>query len=137
MSNTIYKTNVFNLNGTDGYVESDDGLHLEVASVSDSAREGTNPEQLIGMSWATCLNSTMRALLKARKIEANSKVRVEVSFKQEKAMSYYFELHAYASIEGMSAEESLKIAEQAHRRCPVSKLMEGSETVFVHAEAYE
>lgn len=28
---------------------------------------GFNPEQLFGLSWATCLNATIEALLKARK----------------------------------------------------------------------
>lgn len=133
----IYETYVVNEGGTSGHIETEDGLRLDVASPTDPSRTGPNPEQFMGMAWSTCLNATMRAIMKAQKIDAESKVRVEVSFnKQDSGFGYYFTMDAYASIEGMSEAETLKLVEQAHKRCPVSLLIEKNPHVHVHAETY-
>ena len=133
---TIYKTEVFNEKGTDGFIETADGLRLKTTSTNVKSSEGADPEQFMGMAWSTCLNATMISLLEARKASENTRVRVEVEFKQDKPGSYYFEMTAYAAVEGWSEEESLKLANQAHKRCPVSKLIEKNEFVYVKAEAY-
>lgn len=132
----IYKTEVINEKGTDGFVKTDSGLELKTTSMRKSSSQAADPEQLMGMAWSTCLNATMIALLEARKVDKKTRVRVEVEFKQDKPGSYYFELTAYGAVEGWTLEESLKLVHQAHQRCPVSKLIEKNEFVFVKSEAY-
>ena len=133
---TIYKTEVYNEKGTAGFIETKNGLRLKTTSTTNPSAEGADPEQFMGMAWSTCLNATMLSLLEARKVEKNTRVRVEVEFKQDKPGSYYFEMTAYAAVEGWSEEESLKLAHQAHERCPVSKLIDNNEYVHVLSEAY-
>lgn len=133
---TIYKTEVFNKKGTAGFIETVNGMRIKTTSTSNPSAEGADPEQFLAMSWSTCLNATMLALLEARKVDKNTRIRVEVEFKQDKPGSYYFEVTAYASVEGWSEEETLKLALQAHKRCPVSKLIGDNEFVHVLAEAY-
>ena len=132
----IYKAEVTNKKGTDGFIKTDSGLELKTTSIGKPSNQAANPEQLMGMAWSTCLNATMIALLQARQVEKNTRVRVEVEFKQDKPGSYYFELTAYAAVEDWTLEETLKLAHQAHKRCPVSKLIEKNEYVFVKSEAY-
>lgn len=133
---TIYKTEVVNEKGTDGFIETSNGLKLKTTSMNKKSSEGADPEQFMGMAWSTCLNATMLSLLEARKVEKDTRVRVEVEFKQDKPGSYYFAMTAYAAVEGWTEEESLKLANQAHQRCPVSKLIEKNEFVYVKSEAY-
>lgn len=133
----IYETVVINEKGTSGFIETDDGLKLEVSSPTDPTRTGPNPEQFMGMAWSTCLNATMQVMLKAKRTPKESKVRVVVTFnKEENKPGYYFTMNAYASVEGYSIEETLKLANQAHAQCPVSKLISANEHVHVHAEMY-
>lgn len=134
----IYETFVVNEGGTSGHIETQDGLRLDVSSPTDPNREGPNPEQFMGMAWSTCLNATMRAILKAQKNDAETRVRVEVSFnKEDDGFGYYFTMDAYASVAGYTEEQTLKLVEQAHKRCPVSRLIEANQHVHIHAEAYE
>ena len=85
---------------------------------------GFNPEQLFGLSWATCLNATLEALLKTRRVEARSKVEVHVDFcREEDGRGFYFDLKAFISVEGLELEAVEKFAQSAHKYCPVSKII--------------
>ena len=48
-------------------------------------------------------------------------------------IGFFFNVEAFAKIEGLPFEESEKIVEEAENRCPVSKLLAGSQTVSVTA----
>lgn len=102
-----------------------------------SNEPGANPEQFMGMAWATCMNATIQALFKNRKWTNKSRVRVVVTLNPEpKGGGLYFTMTAYVSVEGLDAEETAKAADQAHRRCPVSKLIGAYEHVSVEVEDY-
>ncbi|WP_035053249.1 OsmC family protein [Carnobacterium pleistocenium] len=109
------------------------GLKVKVSSPLNS-NEGTNPEELIGLSLSTCLNATIQSLLKARGKENTSRVEAHVDFMRESnGIGYFFNVNAFAKIDGLPFEESKKIIEEAELRCPVSKLLAGSKTVSVKA----
>ena len=59
----LYHTEIVNADGLPGqvYVDEPHGLRLPVSSPLDSQAVGANPEQLIGMALATCLNATIQA----------------------------------------------------------------------------
>ncbi len=102
-----------------------------------SGEPGANPEQFMGMAWATCLNATIQALFKNRKWTNRSRVRVVVTLNPEPSGSgLYFTMTAYVAVEGLDDAETAKAADQAHRRCPVSKLINAYEHVKVEIEAY-
>lgn len=123
MTKSLYHTEIINDEGLNGKAKLLDGPSL---LTSDPLKDlaGYNPEQLFGLSWATCLNATIEALLKARGAEARSKAEVHVDFcREEDGRGFYFDLKAFISVEGMELADVEKLAQSAHKRCPVSKII--------------
>jgi osmotically inducible protein OsmC len=132
-----YRTSAINSDGGDGTARVPGGLAVTVSSPLNPDRDpdGTNPEQLLALAWATCLNATAQALVDNGRRTA---VRVEVELHDASVGSgYEFHVDAYLSVEGASADEAERVLAAAHARCPVSKLLKDAATVSVHAEAYE
>lgn len=130
----LFHAEMVNETGVNGeaFVKND-GLNVKLSSPL-SKEEGTNPEELLGLSFSTCLNATIQSLLKARGKETTSRVEVHVDFiRESNGIGYFFNVVAFAKIDGLSFEESEKIVEEAEHRCPVSKLLAGSKTVSVKA----
>lgn len=124
------------INGHDGRSRVPDGLEVAVASPlkADADPSATNPEQLLALAWATCLNGTAQVLVAERRRTA---VRVEVELHPvEPGPGYEFRVDAFLSAEGLSGDETEGLLAAAHARCPVSKLLRDAATVNVHAEEY-
>lgn len=133
---SLFHAEVVNNNGVTGnaYVK-DGGLTVELGKPGSG--QGTNPEELFGLSWATCLNETLQTFLKGRGLEASSKVEVHVDYKREKTgPGFYFELKALMSIEGMDNDSAKKFAQTAHRYCPVSKIIGDYEHAVIEVVPY-
>ncbi|HCS62022.1 MAG TPA: hypothetical protein DIW46_11635 [Microbacterium sp.] len=131
-----YRTEAINRDGGNGVASVKDGLSVTVSSPLNPDRDpdGTNPEQLLALAWATCLNSTAQAVVSRKQHTA---VRIEVELHDaELGPGYVFEVDTYLSVEGASAEEAQRVLDAAHARCPVSKLLSGATTVRVHTEEY-
>ena len=61
---------------------------------------------------------------KPRKAEARSKAEAHVDFcREEDGKGFYFDLKAFVSVEDMELAEVEKLAQSAHKRCPVSKII--------------
>jgi len=121
----IYHTEVVNDQGLKGtaYVKGEHELTV-VTSSPTSTEAGTNPEQLIGLSWATCFNSTIEILLKNKGIEKKSRVEVHINYcEDENTKEHFFELRAYAAIDALGLEEARSYIDIAAKRCPVSKII--------------
>lgn len=130
----LFHAEIVNETGVNGQAfVKNGGLKVKLSSpLSDE--EGTNPEELLGLSFSTCLNATIQSLLKARGKENESRVEVHVDYMREPSgIGFFFNVEAFAKIEGLPFEESEKIVEEAENRCPVSKLLAGSQTVSVTA----
>ncbi len=112
------------------------GLDVAVASPlkADADPSATNPEQLLALAWATCLNGTAQVLVAEQRRTA---VRVEVELHPaEPGPGYEFRVDAFLSAEGLSREDTETLLTAAHARCPVSKLIRRAATVDVHIEEY-
>lgn len=130
---SLFHAEMINEDGVSGTSFVKGGLSVKVNNVS-SPEEGTNPEELLGLSWATCLNATIQSLLKGRGISAKSKVEVHVDLKKEETIpGIYFDLKAFGSIEGLPLQKTNQILTSAHRRCPVSKIIDDYEHVTIQA----
>ena len=72
----LFHAEIVNETGVNGQAfVKNGGLNVKLSSpLSDE--EGTNPEELLGLSFSTCLNATIQSLLKARGKE--NEIRVEV-----------------------------------------------------------
>ncbi|WP_205617857.1 OsmC family protein [Atopococcus tabaci] len=138
LEKNLYETTAVNEDGVSGvaYIDRKDGLRVIVSSPT-SEEPGTNPEELLGLSLSTCFNATIQSLLKARGMDRRSKVIVPIQLKREPSgVGYYFDVEIVASIEGLPIEEAEKIAASAEKRCPVSKLLQGSENVRLTTVPY-
>lgn len=133
----IYETTLTNLNGTSGTVDAENGFSVGLLPVLKADSTHTNPEQLIGSAWATCLNATIISILKAKNLNLKSKVEVNVKLFFDDITRYHFTLDAYASIESMDLEQAEKIIHTAHRFCPVSKLIGDKPGITLHTVKYE
>lgn len=132
----IYETTVINDEGLAGNVTAENGFSVGVAPVLKADKDHTNPEQLLGASWATCLNATIRSILKAKGLENRSKVVIKITLWFDERTRYSFTLDAKASIENMSLTDVQEIVDKAHKYCPVSKLIGDKEGVTLSVENF-
>lgn len=131
-----YRTEIINTDGGDGWSHVVSGMAVPVASPlgADLDPTASNPEQLLALAWATCLNATAQVINGGA---ARTAVRVEVALVDaEPGPGFEFHVHAYLSLEGASLAETEKLLAAAEARCPVSKLLRGATTVRAHAEPY-
>ncbi len=132
----LYQTRVSNQDGIKGQLYFSDNQELATKHPLEEG-PGYNPEQLIASAWATCLNATIQALLEARGLQHESKVEIEVTLCREKEEpGYYFPVDAQAAIDQLNLEDAEVIINQAHLRCPVSKLLVGAKTLTLKTVAY-
>ncbi|GAA3071248.1 MULTISPECIES: OsmC family protein [Actinomycetes] len=131
----LYTARVVNDGGTSGHVRAAGGPSLPTASPFDAvpaegSRAGADPEQLLGMTWSTCLNATLEVVLAEAGITARSRVCVEVELHRERSgVGYRFVPRAAAAVEGLRPAQARVHVEAAHARCPVSKLLTGAADV--------
>lgn len=139
MDNALYEATVHNTDGVDGtaFVEGPDALSVKTSHPLDDS-SGTNPEELFGLAMTTCLKATIQSLLKARGFQNRSKVSANIQLRREEnGVGYYFQVDLSAAIEDMTTEQAEPIVSSAEKRCPVSKLTKGSETISIRTIAYE
>ncbi|MFO8069453.1 MAG: OsmC family protein [Alkalibacterium sp.] len=139
MEDYLFEATVHNNDGVDGtaYVEGDNGLSVTVSSPT-SDKPGTNPEELFGLSLATCLNATIQALLKARGLDNKSRVTAKVQLRREDGgVGYYFQVYIFAAIEGLDLNRANDIVQSADKRCPVAKLTQNASTIELETVPYE
>lgn len=133
----LYQTKVTNSEGIKGTLSFSDNQPL-LTQHPLTKGAGYNPEQLIASAWSTCLNATIQTVLTEKKYTNPSKVSIAVALCEEEGETgYYFQVDACAGIGGLSIEEARSIIEQAHLRCPVSKLLLGAKTLSLDVVNYE
>lgn len=128
----LYQTIVENSAGIAGHAKVITGGNLDVLTsnpVHDTP--GTNPEQLIGLALATCLNATIEAEEKRRGLPHRSSVRVGIKMGFDDP-GFQFWLDAQVRIPQVSHEEAAAILAKCEGRCPVAKLLQNSANVKVH-----
>ena len=122
----LYITRVHNDQGIKGtaWVEGENELRVQTSSPLKVDEPGTNPEQLIALSWATCLNATIEIALNRHGIKGvASEVVVQVDYKlnQETTITYFdFKVDVYLDLPRDQAEA---IVYEAEGRCPVSQII--------------
>lgn len=134
----LYETIAVNKDGVNGetYINKEDGLSVNVSSPLNN-QVGTNPEELLGLSLSTCFNSTIKAILKEKKLVNKSRVEVKVQLKKElEGMGFLFDVLILAAIDDLNPEVIEDIVHAASLRCPVYKLIKESDTVSVHIIDY-
>ncbi|GAA2844953.1 OsmC family protein [Leucobacter komagatae] len=138
-SPALFTAVAHNLTGATGESWIDGGLAVRVVSPlggqpsrspAGSGAAPTNPEELLALSWATCLNAAARVVA-GPGVEVAA--RVKISLHERAGDGYEFAGHAVLTFEGKSGGEADRLAAAAHARCPVSRMLAGGSTVTVTA----
>lgn len=122
----LYTTRVHNDQGIKGtaWVEGENELRVVTSSPLKPEEAGTTPEQLIALSWATCLNATIEIALKRHGFkDVSSEVAIQVDYRlnQETSITYFgFKVDIYIDLAQNKADE---IVDEAESRCPVSQII--------------
>ncbi|MEI2268091.1 OsmC family protein [Microbacterium sp. No. 7] len=131
---TRYRTEAINDDGGTGVSRVTGGLEVAVSNPlsPDADLSRSNPEQLLALAWATCLDATLQAIVKGAQ---RTRVRVEVELHDSPERGgYEFHVTAFLSAEGRTLGETDELVTAAHDRCPISRLLQGAATVGIRAE---
>lgn len=128
----LFIARAVNTSGSTGESWVTGGLRVDVASPLEAhGSAATNPEELIALAWATCLNASARVIA-----GAGIDVCVEASIQLHRRLDgdgYEFSARAELFFAGQPASEATRLAQAAHTRCPVSRMLRGSGHVEVTA----
>ncbi|WP_283680105.1 OsmC family protein [Lentilactobacillus sp. Marseille-Q4993] len=120
----LYRTEARNDEGLEGHAYVPGGIKVQTSSPLND-HLGTNPEQLLGMSLATCLKATLEFVQDEHKLPRSGQVHVQVAYIGAKA-NYEFLVNAQIRIPDVDFETAKQLTEETEGRCCVSKLLAGS-----------
>jgi Ohr subfamily peroxiredoxin len=127
---TLYKTTAISKGGRAGgkVALAEGGLwyHNEHAKPLGGSGEGTNPEQLFAMGWATCFNGAVLFVAKQKDIDAaKAVVSCEVGIGRDET-SFALSAKITLSVPGLERAQVQELIEAAHQVCPYSKATRGN-----------
>lgn len=126
----VFTTTAENRTGSTGTSWIEGGILVDVhAPTSPNRGDATNPEELLALSWATCLNAAARVVA-GPEVEVVARATVALHPRLD-GEGFEFSAHAHLFFEGKSAAESDALAQAAHARCPVSRMLGGRSPVTV------
>ncbi|MFP7699597.1 MAG: OsmC family protein [Candidatus Phytoplasma pyri] len=83
----------------------------------------SDPQELFCLSWIICFYKTSKKiLLKKGFHDLDIKINL-ISNLQKDKQGFYFELILKAGIESLSLDNSKIILEEAHQKCPISRMI--------------
>lgn len=91
--------------------------------------EGTNPEELVGAAHAGCYSMFLSALLSGQDLNPDSvetTATVHLESDDTGPLITHIDLDCKAKVDGISDEGFLKLAEEAKKKCPISRLYAGT-----------
>ncbi|UOQ58022.1 OsmC family protein [Leucobacter allii] len=110
------------------------GLRVAVAPPTATDRGGaTNPEELLALAWATCLNASARVVA-GPGIEVEARAEISLHRRTD-GEGFEFAARAELHFPGQNPASAAALAAAAHERCPVSRMLAGRSSVSVSAVA--
>ncbi|MES1197567.1 MAG: organic hydroperoxide resistance protein [Pseudomonadota bacterium] len=102
-------------------------FHMEHAKGLGGSGEGTNPEQLFALGYATCFNSAVLFVAAQKKIDAaKAKVTCEVDIGPNEAGGFALAARIKLHVPGLSTDQMRELIEAAHQVCPYSNATRGN-----------
>lgn len=129
MEKILYTTTAVNEDGLTGVAytkgNGDKDFSVQISSPR-STDEGTNPEQLFALAYATCLNASIGFVEQRKKLEHKSKVEVKIDLTLDhEGEGYLFHPSVRVVMPGRDEGLAREILEEAERQCPIHKLLKG------------
>ena len=115
---------------SDGALEVD----IRVPKELGGPGEGTNPEQLFAVGYASCFESAMKVVAARKKkdvSDASIDSKVMLGPTEERGFQVAVELDV--TVPSMDAEEAAEIVSAAHKVCPYSNATRGNIDVVITA----
>lgn len=124
-----YRTVAINDDGLESHSYVPGGLDVLTSSPTND-QPGANPEQFVGLALSTCLNATLEAIEERKGIPHTSQVHTIVEMARDtRGLQFY--VTAQIRIPGVDRATAESMVDLAERRCPVAKLLSGSDNVQV------
>jgi osmotically inducible protein OsmC len=116
-----------------GIARSLDGRLDVRLSTPDSARLGTNPEQLFAAGWSACFEHAIVLEARKRKIAlpANVVIEAEVDLKLADDNRAFLSARINVSLPGVDRDVAQALVDEAHQNCPYSKATRGNIDVAI------
>jgi osmotically inducible protein OsmC len=114
----------------EGHGRTSDGLldvQLRVAPELGGPGDGTNPEQLFAVGYASCFGSAMKLVAQRMKVDAGDHTivsRVMLVPAEERRFKLAVELDI--TLPSLDDEQAVELVERAHRVCPYSNATRGN-----------
>ncbi|MDJ1371882.1 OsmC family protein [Gulosibacter molinativorax] len=137
MTDSEYGPSIFtavaeNRGGANGESWIEGGLRVDVRSpIGPEQSQGTNPEELLALAWATCLSESGR-IVAGPSYPVQVRTRITLH-KRHDGSSFEFRGRAELHFEGKDMDAATHLAEAAHARCPVSRMLSGQSEVTIVA----
>lgn len=119
----LYTTTAVNCSGINGTVEiiNPEKQTWDISSPFNK-QSGTNPEQLLAASVATCLHASLQYVLAQEKITSESHVETQVDLLPDE-VGYQFFVRAIVFLSKIKRVEANLLIEKARQECPLAKLI--------------
>jgi lipoyl-dependent peroxiredoxin len=102
-------------------------VHTEHAKGLGGSGEGSNPEQLFAMGYASCFNSALLFVASQQKIDAaKSTVTCEVGIGRSEAGGFALAAKLSVHVPGVDRATAQTLVEAAHQVCPYSNATRGN-----------
>ncbi|MBI1251453.1 MAG: Ohr family peroxiredoxin [Alphaproteobacteria bacterium] len=129
-TDVLYRTAATATGGRNGKTHLDEGgLWVATSIPKDMGGDGqgSNPEQLFAMGYASCFGSALLFVAGQQKVDASkSKVTCEVGIGRSAAGGFALEAKLTVSLPGMDAAAARALVEAAHQVCPYSNATRGN-----------
>ncbi len=96
--------------------------------------DGTNPEQLFAVGFASCFESALTAVARRRKLEAGDvEIDSKVKLRAGEDRSFVIAAELHVTLPSVQGEEAVELVRAAHRVCPYSNATRGNIDVLLTA----
>ena len=129
---TTYRTKATAQGGRAGKVTLDGSgvwFAMQPAKEFGGSGEGSNPEQLFALGYASCFGSALLFVAGMQKMDVStSKVTADVGITRSDK-GFDLDVKLTVSIPGLPADEAKALVDAAHQVCPYSKATRGNVAV--------
>jgi osmotically inducible protein OsmC len=133
----LYKSLIENEIGDNSEIYSINGKKIRF-NPTHIDQDGHNPGELIAFSWCTCLQATLKYVLKTKGYNVYSKTTVEYlklyESNEKKEFRFQYKAILYIDISDKDIRNDLMI--EVHNRCPVSKLLKTENITINNKKAH-
>ncbi|MFD1551825.1 organic hydroperoxide resistance protein [Putridiphycobacter roseus] len=127
----IYTIGATATGGRNGHVKSENGiLDLEVRhpkALGGANNDHPNPEMLFAAGYAACFDSALNLVIQQSKVATGTtEVTANVSIGKIENGGFGLAVKLDVNIPGVTVEEAVALANQAHQVCPYSNATRGN-----------